>query len=277
MDHINSLDECMRCRSCDIELGWEVVKNCTPTENAECSCAKNHFCNSSHCDHCETCTVCENGLVEKECTSTSDTVCRMQEAGMPAWGTAIIVIFVLVLAVASGLIFYRKRKRKNFTTQNNKVVAVTGRDSSCETLIPIPTDVDLSRHVPDIVREMTLDQVKTFVRYHQLSEPTIDEIILDNCNNTSEQKIKLFQKWYQRHGIKGAYETLINSLRDLKMRAVADKIEEKLKAAVSSHQERRESYNDKTEQSNTCSQEGGKSYHNNSEISKTYPESLEET
>uniref|UniRef100_A0A803Y9U9 Tumor necrosis factor receptor superfamily member 6 n=2 Tax=Meleagris gallopavo TaxID=9103 RepID=A0A803Y9U9_MELGA len=274
MDHTNDLDKCMRCRSCDTALGWKVVKNCTPTENAECSCAKNHYCKSPQCEYCELCTVCENGLVEKECTSTTDTVCRMQEAGMPPWGTALIVLFVVALAVAAGLILYRKRKQKNFITQGN---TGTGRDSSSETFTLISIDDDLSRHIPDIVREMTLDEVKTFVRHHQLSEPTIDEIIQDNFNNASEQKIKLFQKWHQRHGIRGAYETLISSLRDLKMRAVADKIEEKLKAAVSSHQERRESYNDKTGQSNSCSQEGGKSYHDNAEISKTYPESLEET
>uniref|UniRef100_A0A8C9FCA6 Tumor necrosis factor receptor superfamily member 6 n=1 Tax=Pavo cristatus TaxID=9049 RepID=A0A8C9FCA6_PAVCR len=222
MDHINSLDECMRCRSCDIELGWEVVKNCTPTENAECSCAKNHFCNSSHCDHCETCTVCENGLVEKECTSTSDTVCRMQGTILKPGMVYHLLYFERLLEL-----YCKEKKKKKHTKPTNRCQCQ--EHSFLFTLL----DVDLSRHVPDIVREMTLDQVKTFVRYHQLSEPTIDEIILDNCNNTSEQKIKLFQKWYQRHGIKGAYETLINSLRDLKMRAVADKIEEKLKAAVS--------------------------------------------
>lgn len=277
MDHINVLDKCMRCRSCDIELGLVVVKNCTPTENAECSCAKNHYCSSPQCEHCESCTICEKGLVEKECTSTSDTVCRTQEAGMPPWGTAIIVIFVIVSGVALGLKFYRKRKQKNFITQRYTVEAVTGKDCSGETSTLICIDDDLSRHVPDIVKEMTLDEVKAFVRHHKLSEPTIDEIIRDYCYDTSEQKIKLFQKWYQRHGIRGAYITLISSLRDLKMRAVADKIEQKLKVAVSSHQESRESHNDKTEQSNTCSQEVGKSYHDNAEISNTYPESLEET
>ncbi|POI21111.1 hypothetical protein CIB84_015145, partial [Bambusicola thoracicus] len=137
--------------------------------------------------------------------------------------------------------------------------------------------VDLTHHIPDIVREMTLDQVLTFVRHHHLSQPSIEETILDNNNNTAEQKIKLFQKWYQKHGMGGAYETLISSLRELKMRTAADKIEKKLKAAVSSHQERRESYNDKAEQSNTRSQEGEKCYHVNAETSKTYPESLEET
>lgn len=38
-------------------LGLVVVKNCTPTENAECSCAKNHYCSSPQCEHCESCTM----------------------------------------------------------------------------------------------------------------------------------------------------------------------------------------------------------------------------
>ncbi|OXB74200.1 UNVERIFIED_CONTAM: hypothetical protein H355_014583 [Colinus virginianus] len=275
MDHMNDLDKCMRCRSCDRMLGWEVAKNCTPTMNTECACAKNYYCSSPSCTHCEPCTICENGLVEKECDSTSDTVCGMQEAGIPPWGTAIIVATVVAL-LAAGLIFYLKRKQKH-SIQGNGAVAAVRRDGSYETLILIHEDVDLSHHIPDIVEEMTLDEVMAFVRHHLLPEPTIDDVLRDNWLNTSEQKIKLFQRWYQRHGMKEAYGTLISSLRDLKMRAVADKIEEKLKAAASSHQEKRLTYNDKTEQSKTCSQEGGKSYCNNAELSKTCPDSLEET
>ncbi|NXJ07147.1 TNR6 factor, partial [Odontophorus gujanensis] len=247
MDHINDLDECMRCHSCDRMLGWEVAKNCTPTENTECACAKNYYCSSPSCTHCESCTICENGLVEKECNSTSDTVCGMQ-------GTILKPSMVCHLL-------------------SSKQMSVSRAFISLFMLL----DVDLSHHIPDIVEKMTLDEVMAFVRHHLLPEPTIDEVLRDNWLNTSEQKIKLFQRWYQRHGMKGAYGTLISSLRDLKMRAVADKIEEKLKTAASSHQEKRLTYNDKMEQSKTCSQEGGKSSCNNAELSKTCPDSLEET
>lgn len=138
-------------------------------------------------------------------------------------------------------------------------------------------DVDLSSHVAGIVEEMTLQEVKTFVRNHKVPEPVIDQTVRDYFSDTSEQKIKLFQVWYQRHGIKGAYGTLINSLRDFKMCTAADKIEEKLKAAVSSCQEGGQSYNDDTEQSKTCTQECRNSYNGTAELSKTYSGSLEET
>lgn len=138
-------------------------------------------------------------------------------------------------------------------------------------------DIDLSSHIPIIVEEMTLPQVKKFVRYRQISDPVIDQVLQDNFNDASEQKIKLFQAWYQSHGMKGAYGTLLSSLRTLKMCAVADKIEEKLKTVVSSNQEGGQSYNDNIEQSKACHQEDDKSYHDNTELSKTYSDSLEET
>uniref|UniRef100_A0A8U7M4B1 Tumor necrosis factor receptor superfamily member 6 n=1 Tax=Corvus moneduloides TaxID=1196302 RepID=A0A8U7M4B1_CORMO len=93
-------------------------------------------------------------------------------------------------------------------------------------------DADLSSHIAGIVAEMTHAEVKKFVRHHHVSEPAIDQIIQDYPGDTSEQKIRLLRVWYQRHGMKGAYGTLISSLRELKMCAAADKIEEKLKAAT---------------------------------------------
>lgn len=124
---------------------------------------------------------------------------------------------------------------------------------------------------------MTHAEVKKFVRHHHVSEPAIDQIIHDYPGDTSEQKIRLLQVWYQRHGMKGAYGTLISSLRELKMCAAADKIEEKLKAAISSSQEGGRSYNRDTEQSKTCTHEGRNSCNDSAELSKSYTGSLEET
>lgn len=138
-------------------------------------------------------------------------------------------------------------------------------------------DADLSRHIPGIVAEMTLKEVKKFVRHHHISEPAIDQSIQDCPGDTSEQKIRLFQAWYQSHGMKGAYGTLISSLRELKMCTVADKIEGKLRAAISSSQEGGQSYNPDTEQSKICTQEGRNSYNESAELSKIYTANLEET
>lgn len=135
-------------------------------------------------------------------------------------------------------------------------------------------DTDLSSHIAGIVEEMTLQDVKKFVRYHKVPEPVIDQTIQDYCNDTSEQKIKLFQAWYQRHGLKGACETLISSLRKLKMCTAADKIEQKLRAAAPSCQERRQSSNDNIEQSKTCTQENRSSYSDSTNLIKTCSSSL---
>ncbi|KAI6066315.1 Tumor necrosis factor receptor superfamily member 6 [Aix galericulata] len=234
MDHANDEDKCKRCALCDSELGFQVEENCNTKQNTKCVCAENYFCSSVPCTtNCEPCTICGSVPVEEKCTPTSDTVCGVEG----------------------------KRKRKGLTGLENP------GETLPETIIPLVyTDVDLSSHIPIIVEEMTLPQVKKFVRYCQISDPVIDQVLQDNFNDASEQKIKLFQAWYQSHGMKGAYGTLLSSLRTLKMCAVADKIEEKLKTAVSSNQEGRQSYNDNIEQSKACRQEDDKSYRGNAEL-----------
>ncbi|KGL73577.1 Tumor necrosis factor receptor superfamily member 6, partial [Tinamus guttatus] len=250
VDHANDLDECMRCDSCDSVLGLKTAKECTPTQNTECTCAENFFCNSSgSCTHCEPCSTCDSGLVKKQCTPTSDTVCKIQ--------VAICVALAVVAGAIGGLISRYRCLEYSFSV--------------------MLLDIDLSTYIPDIVGEMTLQEVKAFVRNRKVPEPMIDEIIRDNVNDTSEQKIKLFQEWHKRHGINGAYETLIRSLRKLKMCSAADKIERKLKAAIPSSQEVGQSYNSNIEQSTTCTQESGNSHLHNAELGKTCSDSSEET
>ncbi|XP_061857796.1 tumor necrosis factor receptor superfamily member 6 isoform X2 [Colius striatus] len=249
-DHANDFSKCLRCKLCDSEFGLEVARNCTPVQNTECTCAKNHFCNSSvPCMHCDRCTTCEGGIIKQQCTSTSDTVC----------GTRVM------------------RKQKCFTSKENPGEVVFKPKSPFENVPLIYPDIDLSSHIPGIVGEMKLQDVKTFVRNHNVEEPVIDQILHDYCSDTSEQKIKLFQVWYQRHGIKGAYGTLISSLREFKMCTEADKIEEKLKPAVSSSQKMEESCNDDTEHSKTCNQEGRSSYNESVELSPSCSSTLEKT
>ncbi|KAM6264385.1 tumor necrosis factor receptor superfamily member 6 isoform 2-T2 [Spheniscus humboldti] len=275
IDHVNDMRKCLRCSSCDSIFGLEVAKNCTPTQNTECTCAENHFCNSAPCRHCDPCTICESGVIEKQCTSTSDTVCGTKETGV-LWLAIPLTLGGLVLAVA-GVICCYKRKQKGHTNKENLGEVVPKTEASYENVPLIYTDVDLSSHIAGIVEEMTLQDVKTFVRNHKVPEPVIDQTVRDYFSDTSEQKIKLFQVWYQRHGIKGAYGALISSLREFKMCTAADKIEEKMKAAVSSCQEGEQSYHDDTEQNKICTQEGRNSYSDSAEQSKTYSGSLEET
>uniref|UniRef100_A0A8C6J3K7 Tumor necrosis factor receptor superfamily member 6 n=3 Tax=Melopsittacus undulatus TaxID=13146 RepID=A0A8C6J3K7_MELUD len=227
IDHVNDLAKCLRCASCDSIFGLEVEKNCTQAENTKCTCAKNHFCSSEPCRHCDPCTICESGVIEKQCTSTSDTVCGMKaQTGAPWWA---IVLGVLLLLLAAGGIMYCIR-RKWFNKR--KRLHEFPQPYISDEIALLRRDVDLSIYVVHIVEEMTYDEALKFVRCHKVPQTKIDEIIRDNID-TSERKIQLFQVWLQRHGMNGAYETLIRSLRNLKMRAVADRIERKLQAAVS--------------------------------------------
>ncbi|NXU19251.1 TNR6 factor, partial [Pardalotus punctatus] len=245
IDHHNDLEKCRRCKSCDSTLGSEVVKNCTPEENTKCACAKNYFCSSAACDSCNECAESKGEIS--------------------------------ALDLKNAFFVSGNKKRKGLTTKENTSEVICISEPSYVKM-PFPLlDADLSSHIAGMVAEMTLAEVKTFVRHHHVPEPDIDQIIQDYPGDTSEQKIRLFRVWYQRHGMKGAYGTLISSLRELKMCAAADKIEKKLKAAISSSQEGGQSYNGDTEQSKTCTREGRNSYNDGSELSKTYTGSLEET
>uniref|UniRef100_K7FD77 Tumor necrosis factor receptor superfamily member 6 n=1 Tax=Pelodiscus sinensis TaxID=13735 RepID=K7FD77_PELSI len=228
----NALLECMRCRSCDTILGFEVEKHCTTTHNTKCRCAQHHFCNSSEpCGHCDPCSKCENDAIEKECTQTTDTICKRKAILHTELTTLLIIIILLLVGWASSA---QQQHRK--TNQLPRKTGLT-RKSTTDILFIFP-DVDLSIHIPAIVEEMTLSQVKAFVRNREISETAIEQTLQDNLNDSVEQKIKLFHIWYQHHGMKGAYGSLISSLRELKMRAVADKIEKKLNVVTCSTQEK---------------------------------------
>ncbi|XP_006272311.4 tumor necrosis factor receptor superfamily member 6 [Alligator mississippiensis] len=244
MDEYNYVEKCRRCQPCDSGHGLEVENNCTTTHNTKCRCKSGYFCVSEQCTkHCEPCDKCENGIVDVHCTPTSNTVCKGN-----FWWMLSALILLLPLA---GILYYCLQHRKNYKNLNvNQQYSnnVIGEENPL-----LYTDIDLSPHISSIAEGMTLPQVKTFVRRHQITEPTIERVIQDNQNDTAEQKIKLLLNWYEAHGMKGAHRTLISSLRELKMCAVADSIEEKLKAAVSSSQENNKSNNGTTEQSSVHS------------------------
>uniref|UniRef100_A0A8C3UA39 Tumor necrosis factor receptor superfamily member 6 n=1 Tax=Catharus ustulatus TaxID=91951 RepID=A0A8C3UA39_CATUS len=214
IDHDNDLDECLRCKFCDSKFGWEVAQNCTPENNTRCTCAKNYYCSSVTCDHCHQCTICESGVIEKQCTPSSDTVCGTKGTILKCTKVYHVLCFERQLQLSAIHTVIYKCQVHSFPF--------------------MPLDTDLSSHIPAIVAEMTLAEVKKFVRHHRLSEPVIDQNIQDCPGDSSEQKIRLLRVWYMSHGMKGAYGTLISSLRELKMCAVADKIEEKLKAFLNS-------------------------------------------
>ncbi|XP_074856451.1 tumor necrosis factor receptor superfamily member 6 [Carettochelys insculpta] len=237
MDHFNSLPNCLRCQICDTKFGLETAEPCQVTQNVKCRCAQHYFCNSSgRCEHCDPCSKCENGAVEKECTPTTDTVCKSK--GNVHW--IYIVVGIVIICLAAIAVYCCKKKQQNYFDVSKKQLDqdVHKKSISVEMEPLTYSDVDLSTQIPAIVEEMTLSQVKSFVRKNKIPETDIEQTIHDNLNDSAEQKIKLFHLWYQSHGMKGAYGNLMRSLQELKLRTVADKIEKKLNVVTFSTQEK---------------------------------------
>ncbi|XP_012310158.2 tumor necrosis factor receptor superfamily member 6 isoform X2 [Aotus nancymaae] len=209
--------KCRRCRLCDEGHGLEVEINCTRTQNTKCRCKPNFFCNSAVCEHCDPCTTCEHGII-KECTLTSNAKCKEEGFRSNLLWWLCLLLFPILLIVVWVVIRYRKLRRENqghreSTTLNSETVPMN------------LSDVDLSKYITVIAEHMTISQVRDFVRKNGVNEAKIDEIKNDNIKDTAEQKVQLLRNWYQLHGKKDAYDTLIKGLKKANLTALVEKIQ----------------------------------------------------
>uniref|UniRef100_A0A8D2B2V0 Tumor necrosis factor receptor superfamily member 6 n=1 Tax=Sciurus vulgaris TaxID=55149 RepID=A0A8D2B2V0_SCIVU len=210
-EHYSS--KCRRCKLCDGGHGLEVETNCTQTQNTKCRCKPNFYCDTSVCEHCEPCTTCEHGIIEK-CTPTSNTKCKKER-----------LIF-------QGRFFKCLSKKHDYHES---------MPSHPETVPMNFPDVDLSKYIISIAEHMTINQVREFVRKNGINEAKIDEIKNDNLQDTAEQKVQLLRNWYQFHGKKDAYDTLIKSLRKANLCALAEKIQDIVQKDINEHENERQS------------------------------------
>ncbi|KAL2769599.1 tumor necrosis factor receptor superfamily member 6 isoform 2 precursor [Daubentonia madagascariensis] len=187
--------KCRRCRFCDEGHGLEVEMNCTRTQNTKCRCKSNFFCDASVCEHCDPCIKCEHGIIE-ECTLTSNTKCK--EGGLRKY-----------IKCSNG-----KHDHGESTTKNPETVPMNF------------SDIDLSDYINTVAENMTLNQVKKFVRKNGVTEAKIDEIKNDNLQDTAEQKVQLLRTWYQLQGKKNAFNMLIENLKKAKLCGIAEKIQD---------------------------------------------------
>ncbi|XP_034994349.1 tumor necrosis factor receptor superfamily member 6 isoform X3 [Zootoca vivipara] len=228
MDNYNYHPKCLRCSHCDSEHGFEVEKNCTIHQNVKCRCKSGYFCNSSEpCRHCAPCDECKGGKILESCTQTNNTRCDRTEIVQDKKAEIIApVVVVLGISITGiGIMCYVCKKKK--TAKYNVKEPPNGMEME-----PLHyPDLDLLPHIPVIAEEMLLSQVMSFVRRLNMTPNRIDVIMNDNPNNAAEQKIKLLECWYQEHGTKDAYKTLITTLKDLRLCATADKIQEKIDGA----------------------------------------------
>lgn len=97
-------------------------------------------------------------------------------------------------------------------------------------------DIDLSKYITNIAEQMTITEVREFVRKNGINEAKIDEIKNDNLQDTAEQKVQLLRNWYQLHGKKDAYDTLIKSLKRANLQVLAEKIQDIVQKDISEHE-----------------------------------------
>ncbi|XP_038599918.1 tumor necrosis factor receptor superfamily member 6 isoform X2 [Tachyglossus aculeatus] len=199
MDHSNGLGKCLRCGTCDEVVGLIEEEPCRKTQNVKCRCKEDYICSDSPCVHC---------------------------TALPKTGySALWFLSLLPLILALGCAIYflcKRRKKKKFQLVKYKEFE----------MIPIPyPDIDLSGHIIDIADRMTISDVKCFVRKNNMTPVIMDQILHDHLHDTAEQKVQLLRRWYQSHGTKGAFRTLITSLREAKLCAVADEIMKSVEGA----------------------------------------------
>ncbi|KAL0616109.1 Tumor necrosis factor receptor superfamily member 6 [Plecturocebus cupreus] len=219
--------KCRRCRLCDEGHGLEVEINCTRTQNTKCRCKPNFFCNSAVCEHCDPCTTCEHGII-KECTLTSNTKCKEEGFRSDLQWLWLLLFLILppIVCVVRRRIKHRRENQGHHesTTLNSVGIEIGIRKTNFQTIFCF-SDVDLSKYITVIAEHMTISQVRDFVRKNGVNEAKIDEIKNDNIKDTAEQKVQLLRNWYQLHGKKDAYDTLIKGLKKANLTALAEKIQ----------------------------------------------------
>nr|XP_008529159.1 PREDICTED: tumor necrosis factor receptor superfamily member 6 isoform X5 [Equus przewalskii] len=102
--------KCRRCKICDEELGLEVEKNCTTTQDTKCRCKSNFFCSVPPCEHCDPCITCKHGIIEN-CTPTNDAKCREGSGSNLYW--LFCLLFLLLIAVFLLKRYGLKRRCRN--------------------------------------------------------------------------------------------------------------------------------------------------------------------
>ncbi|XP_015984712.2 tumor necrosis factor receptor superfamily member 6 isoform X2 [Rousettus aegyptiacus] len=237
-DKAHYSSKCRRCRICDGEQGLEVEKNCTQIQNTQCRCKSNFFCDIPPCEHCNPCDTCEHGISEN-CTPTNNTKCKGSRLDL-LWLLLLLLIPILILA---GLrIWKRKRQGRNNVGRHESTASIPKMVSMNF------SDIDLSKYITTIAEQMKITQVREFVRKNGINEAKIDEIRNDNPQDTAEQKVQLLRNWYQLHGKKDAYCTLIQSLRKAKLCVLAEKIQDMIQKDMDNEHENADSRNENESQ-----------------------------
>ncbi|KAJ8366156.1 hypothetical protein SKAU_G00149870 [Synaphobranchus kaupii] len=224
LDHPNVMDSCELCTSCDPKANLETKEECTVTQNAVCTCKKGYYCDKGfreECKACHSCKKCEGDFViEKQCTSTNDTVCKKVEGGGPWWIALIFLILGIVGVV--GVWFLKKRKRFCFADKPKEYCDPGDQAKEIDEYIPLK-GIDLGPHLNDIVEELGPKLTIELAR-GCLSDADIEFSEEDAQSNARDKSYKILRAWYEKQGFDDAAPNLIRGLRERGKKTTADKI-----------------------------------------------------
>uniref|UniRef100_A0A8C4X493 Tumor necrosis factor receptor superfamily member 6 n=1 Tax=Erpetoichthys calabaricus TaxID=27687 RepID=A0A8C4X493_ERPCA len=229
-NHKNYLRQCGPCAICDLQLDLVEESKCEATRDRICRCKKGWYCVNSVCNHCEKCEECKDFGIEQSCSKYNNTVCKKSQGknyfdsdqGTPWWKPVVAVLAIgmvlllllLILRKKGMLHFPCKERRENPRSSNHEEV-VKLHDN-------VDEDLDLGPHLYSIAEQIALINTKRFVMKEGLTKADIDRAVENHPQNALEQSYELWHTWLQKHGICGAYPTLIRNLRELKLNADAD-------------------------------------------------------
>ncbi|XP_041123411.1 tumor necrosis factor receptor superfamily member 6 [Polyodon spathula] len=223
--HPNYLTACEACKICDINDGLVEELPCSNISNTECRCVKGFYCGvKTDCSHCTPCQKCSNSEIEeKECTPTSNTVCKPRAESDSKWWIYLIVLAILAILIGSvycwrtkKLCFDKPAINENITTETN----------------PLLPDIDLQPHLYFIADTVGFSETRKFLLTNGFFKGEVENIIGNHPNNVRDQTVELWTAWYQRHGIPNAYSTLIKKLQEMKLNRNAEAIIRNVKNSV---------------------------------------------
>ncbi|KAL7873844.1 hypothetical protein AOLI_G00129150 [Acnodon oligacanthus] len=228
MDHPNGKATCEVCSPCEDSANREVEKVCTPYTNTVCRCKDGHYCDKGdECTACYACDTCEFG-VKVACNKTSNTVCEGKTEPTVA---ATVAALVVCIAIACICVFVLWKKQKLCFRKSPEEKQIN------PAVVPLLKDVNLTDVLPEIAQKLGLQVVKDVTRRSRM----LTDVEIGNAEHdyptAEEQTYQLLRLWYQKHGLEGAYSTLVNNLIRKGYILPADQVQQ----IVKERQERNES------------------------------------
>ncbi|KAJ6653581.1 hypothetical protein lerEdw1_009079 [Lerista edwardsae] len=244
-------EQCHHCNPCDTCEDGAIEKDCTQTQNTVCRSKGKQLCLANNADskqrncfglsHLSPVSAIQkytaSGYADSIWNSyyLEQNLTMFSVTGSLRWLWLLLPLALLLVLLVMIWRYYAVRKRAK-KVLHHPVSPSSANEERIELEVQHFPDIDLSPLISDIAEEMTKKAVLMFVSKQGITHGVIDAFIQDHLNNTAELKMALLRKWYEKNGIRGAHEKLIDTLKKLDLRSMADKVEQKI---ISAAQDRR--------------------------------------